>query len=220
MMDISLDSFRHSIEKMKEQGVILSRGLSAVEFEIVEKRYDICFPPDLRTFYQLALPISKGDGRFGRFDQEYYPNWRSINDEDQKFIRFYLDWPVDMIQGDVEHKDLWITDWGERPEDITERREKAGEFVRKAPRLIPIHGHTFIPQDPHETHNPIFSMHGFDTVFWAKNLDFYWKQFDSVWAYEHRHENNLTNVREIPFWTDLIWVERPKLISYRNKEGK
>src|SRR5688572_29632367 len=125
MSAINLDSFRHSIEKMKEQGIHFDKGLSAEELAIAETRYSIRFPPDLRAFLELALPLPIDNENW---KLRGFPNWRSQEELDVRFNQWRLDWPVDMLQWDVEHKDLWISDWGERPEDIAERREKAAEF--------------------------------------------------------------------------------------------
>ncbi len=49
--------------------------------------------------------------------------------------------------------------------------------------------------------NPVFSMHGFDTIYYGSNLAEYFRN-----EFEGKHE--IGPVRHVPFWSDI--VERPE----------
>ena len=68
--------------------------------------------------------------------------------------------------------------------------------IAEAPKLIPIHSHRYIPEEPHESGNPVFSVHQMDVIYYGFDLDDYL-----------RHEFNLAGrkewpaqVRPIRFW--------------------
>jgi len=52
-----LDGIRSVLERA---GVGFERGMTDGEIRSVEERYELRFPPDLRAFLQLSLPVSKG----------------------------------------------------------------------------------------------------------------------------------------------------------------
>jgi len=44
------------IELLKEKNVIFSDGLKDAEIEAIQQKYGFQFPPDLRNFFQTAVP--------------------------------------------------------------------------------------------------------------------------------------------------------------------
>jgi hypothetical protein len=91
---------------------------------------------------------------------------------------------------------LWWPGWGERPVQQDARHEIVRDAVRQAPRLIPILSHRFIPETPSEIGNPIFSMHGFDTIYYGADLAEYF-------ANEFGGMHVVGTTRRISFWSDL-----------------
>ncbi|MFO1241174.1 MAG: hypothetical protein U1E64_12550 [Sphingomonadaceae bacterium] len=161
-----------------------THGYSLIELQQAQDRYNLQFPPDLVALLNERSPT---DGY----------NW---NTEDPG-IREMLNWPYEMLLFDVENG-FWWPSWGERPKSPGERAEALRDALSRAPRLIPIVGHRFIPETPHLSGNPVFSMYGFDTVYYGANLtEFFVNEF------EGRHE--IGNARHIPFWSSL--VEQPEL---------
>jgi hypothetical protein len=69
--------------------------------------------------------------------------------------------------------------------------------VSNAPRLIPIIGHRFIPAEPAQSGNPVFSMFGFDTIYYGADLREYFSN-------ELSGTYQIGPVRRIPFWSDLV----------------
>lgn len=157
---------------------ILPNGYTSSELDDAQKRYGLRFPPDLVELLMQHQPI-------GGYD------WRGEN----RAIRQMLAWPVEMLTLDVE-KGFWWPDWGLRPTTAERRSALVESAIRKAPRLIPIIKHRFIPEEPHQTGNPVFSMHGFDTIYYGANLTEFFRN-----EFENRYDVSV--VRHIPFWSDL-----------------
>jgi len=163
--------------------VILMRswlpGYSQRELDEAQERYSLRFPPDLIELFLERRPALG----------------YSWNMEDNR-IREMLSWPLGMLLSDVE-QGFWWPDWGMKPHDFRERAEVVREALSVAPRLIPIIGHRFIPEAPQEAGNPVFSMYGFDTIYYGSNLaEFFSNEFQG------KHEVGAT--RHIPFWSDLV----------------
>jgi hypothetical protein len=170
------------IALLKGVGLKFDPGLTDLEVEATEEKFNFRFPPDLRAFLQTALPAGKS-----------FPNWRS---GDETEIQERLSQPLDGCLFDVEHNDFWLTEWGLRPELLADAFKIATEMIAEAPKLIPIYSHRFIPEEPHESGNPIFSVHQMDIIYYGFDLDDYL-----------RHEFDLPDrkkwpakVRSIAFW--------------------
>jgi hypothetical protein len=125
--------------------VAFEAGLSDSEVEAVQDRFGFHFPPDLRAFLQTALPVG-----------ERFPNWRSGN---VTSLRKWLDLPLAGVCFDVEHNAFWLQDWGPRPASLDEALSICQALVANAPRLIPIYSHRFMPDEPRDAGNPVFSVH-------------------------------------------------------------
>jgi hypothetical protein len=130
-------------------------GLTDSEVASAEARFGFRFPPDLRDFLQAALP------RGPRF-----PDWRSGH---ETTLREWLDGPRHGVLFDVE-QGFWLDEWGPRPGALDEALRVAGEQVTSAPRLIPVYGHRFIPDEPHLPGNPVLSVHQTDIIHYGFDL--------------------------------------------------
>jgi len=166
-------------------------GYTASELSSAQERYQITFPPDLWELLLDRRPVN-GYGWAG---------------EDDRVARM-LDWPLDMLLSDVD-AGSWLTDWGERPENPGERHEIVRSAMSNAPRLIPLYSHRFIPETPHTVGNPVFSMYGFDTIYYGANLDEYFvNEFEGsdilngVAVSDYTPEDT-RRLPIIPFWSDL-----------------
>lgn len=160
-----------------------SPGYTQKELEEAQERYELRFPPDLMALLLNQQPSPGYD-------------WRGKNND----IWRMLGWPLEMLLFGVEDG-FWWPDWGERPDNPEDRREVVESGLRAAPRLIPLIGHRFIPEEPRMEGNPVFSMHGFDTIYYGSNLAEYFRN-----EFEGKHE--IGPVRHVPFWSDI--VERPE----------
>jgi len=152
------------IDLLRKQNITLERGLTDEEVELIETKYAICLPPDLRLLLQTALPVFKG-----------FPNWRLAlrSPEEYSEILSQLDWPWEGMVFDMEHNNFWLKEWGVRPETKEEQIRIARQFYDSWPRLIPMYIHRYIPSTPLEAGNPIFSVYQMDIIYYGMDLPDY-----------------------------------------------
>ena len=158
------------------------KGYTKAELEAAQEKFGLIFPPDLITLFLEKRPVGGHD-------------WR-----DEAAINRMISWPFESLLFDMEHNGLWWSEWGERPIAAESRIEILRRVVSRAPRLIPLYRHRFLPELPHEAHNPVFSVYGEDTIVYGANLDDY---FNREFAASH-NQPRLENIKYIPFWSDLV----------------
>ena len=104
-----------------------------------------------------------------------------------------------MLPFNIEHGDLWLDSWGDRPIEVAESLSTARRAVRRAPTLIPIGSHRYLPAESMLAGNPVFSVHGADTIVDGDDLaTYFYHEFEMPlpqWA--------APSPRPIPFWTEL-----------------
>lgn len=188
--------FHQIIEAMEKKGFKFLPGLTDSEVQTAQEKWKFRFPPDLLGFLQAGLPAPRLSHHI---EHKAFPNWRSTEEEDMHYIRYRMNWPMDMLLWDIEYQAHWIESWGKRPEPIDDVRQIATRHIQNAPRLIPIFMHHYIPASPTEAGNPIFSMRGFDLTISGNTLsDFFIREFQLNLTY-----NNENHQRTIQFWGDL-----------------
>ena len=176
-------------ERLMSVGILFEHGLTDQEFDSIERAYGFRFPNDLRQFLAHALPVSPG-----------WLNWRNDNKEE---ILHRMKWPLDGICFDIEHDEFWMAEWGSKPASLTDAFEIAAERFSKAPRLIPIYSHRFIPSFPLEAGNPVYSVYQTDIIYYGQNLESYLhNEFRA--AFGSTAPVNIGEVREIEFWSTLV----------------
>ncbi|RZJ28283.1 MAG: SMI1/KNR4 family protein, partial [Brevundimonas sp.] len=124
--------------------MVWTSGYSAAELERAQERFRLTFPPDLIDLLLDRRPVGG-------------PDWN-----DEADVRAWLAWPYEGLLFDVEQNGLWWPEWGNRPDSAEARANVLREVVGKAPRLIPIFGHRYLPATPHLAGNPVFSVHQSD----------------------------------------------------------
>jgi hypothetical protein len=158
-------------------------GYTQSQLDEAQDRYGLRFPPDLIELFLERRPTDGYD-------------W----DREDPRIRGMLEWPFDLLLFDIEHG-CWWPDWGNRPATPEERAAVLRNALARAPRLIPLFGHRFLPETPSETGNPVFSMHGFDTIYYGANLcDHFEREFSRTRIGDVAYRS----VRHIPFWSDIV----------------
>src|SRR6478735_667220 len=133
-----------------------TQGYTRDELDAAQERFELRFPPDLVELLLDRRPIEGWD-------------WRN----DEAGIRRALDHPLDGLLFDVEHNDLWWPEWGERPTSAGDRADVLTAVVHAAPRLVPLVGHRYIPEEPHQAGNPVFSVMNSDVIYYGANLPEY-----------------------------------------------
>jgi hypothetical protein len=176
-------------DRLSRAGVKFDAGLSSGELQSIERRWGFLFPPDLRDFLRDALPVSKG-----------WIDWRKASDPE---IQDRLNWPFQGMCFDIEHSSFWLPRWGEKPSDMARAFKVARVAVEEAPKLIPVYGHRYIPDRPHESGNPIFSVYQTDLICYGANLiDYLCNEFPAEFGRTGFIAPCL--VRRIEFWSDIV----------------
>ncbi|CAH9069374.1 unnamed protein product [Cuscuta europaea] len=144
----SLFSFNTLADKvvahLKNSGIRVEVGLSESEFARTEAEFKFAFPPDLKAILSAGLPLGNG-----------FPDWRSYGAARLQ-LRASIDLSIAAMSFHVARNDLWSKSWGLRPSDPEKAIKFARNALRKAPLLIPIFNHCYIPCNPSLARNPIF----------------------------------------------------------------
>jgi hypothetical protein len=174
---------------LESAGVEFADGLSRDEIEATQSRYGFVFPPDLRDFLAYALPVSEG-----------WVDWRERH---ENVIRSRLAWPLEGMCFDVEHNDFWCRNWGVRPASLKEAFAVVRRAFDRAPTLIPIYSHRFLPERPSSAGNPVFSVYQTDIVHYGSDLQNYLEN-EFLGYFGTAHYNIGSQIREIEFWSNIV----------------
>ncbi len=179
--------FEKSFDLLKENGVALDEGLSLEEVQLIEDLYKIRFPQSLRLFLMHNVPISNG-----------FYNWRDTRKENVEYVKRIINLPFEEIYSNAD--EVYRSDaWGTRPdEDACSFMVR--ERLKKAPRLIPICSHRYIPVVP-EKNPPILSIHGVDVICYGTDLEEY---IDIEFGNKEQRDIQLDKVPYIDFWSDIM----------------
>lgn len=88
-----LTDWSREIALLQQAGVSLGPGLSDAELSAAEAHCQAPFPPDLREFLGVAIPVGSR-----------FPNWRALHEPELGRI---LEWPFEGIRFDIEHSSFW-----------------------------------------------------------------------------------------------------------------
>lgn len=156
-------------------------GYSQEELDRAQEEFGLVFPPDLVDLLRDRRPANGYD-------------WRV----DRAKIREMLAWPLEGMLFDIEQNGFWMDEWGVIPERAADRREIATAAVRAAPKLIPLVSHRYLPAEPSEPGNPVFSIYQTDIIYYGANLDHYFQNEFGSWSSLEE-----TAYRYIRFWPDI-----------------
>lgn len=183
--------YKDLIQELISNGVLFDKGLSKIEIEEIEKRYNIHFPSELLKLYTIALPISHG-----------FYNWRDKSEENIKDIKDSLKRPIeDLLEypSDI----YWSENWGEEPDNEGEREKIILNKMQYAPQMIPIYGHRYMAESE-ESENPVFSICGTDIICYGKNLfDYFREEFEII----EPKQILLNELIYVPFWSDFLYLK-------------
>lgn len=165
-------------------------GYSKAELDDVQHRWGFRFPPDLVQIYLHRRQVVSGAH-----------DWSATP---RREIRDLIDFPVHKFLDDVRRRDWW-PEWGDRPHNDDDAVEFVRNLIGSAPKLIPICGHRCIPETPHESGNPVFSVWGSDIITYGANLR------DYIAREAHRQHGDWPKVKRIPFWSRAVDVNNGEL---------
>ena len=159
-----------------------THGYAAADLERAQTRFDVAFPPDLIELLRDRRPVGG-------------PDWN-----DEATMRRLLAWPFEGLRFDVEENALWWTEWGNRPETAEERSDVLEQVLARAPRLIPIFSHRYLPATPNKAGNPVFSVYQSDVIHYGADLGDYIDREENGWDHRPWPEE----IREIDFWSEFV----------------
>ena len=188
------------IARLRHKGIAIDDGLSDVEISRIEARFQFMFPPDLRFFLQMAMPLSP-----------YFVNWRT----DPEKLETWFAPLTEGVLFDVQNNVFWHADWGERPVDTFTAIQIAKHHLADVPKLIPIGDRVFtkcVPAAPSAAGNPVFSVHQTDILHAGRDLGDFLQWFSRPKESFERDEEEGTeptplycdDYRSITFWTELV----------------
>lgn len=131
------------ITQLRNSGIEVQQGLSDAEFARAEAEFGFVFPPDLRAVLAAGMPVGPG-----------FPDWRSGGA--RLHLRASLDLPIAAISFQIARNAVWSKSWGPRPTEPEKALRVARNALKRAPLLIPIFNHCYIPSNPSLAGNPIF----------------------------------------------------------------
>jgi hypothetical protein len=144
-------------------------GLTGAELARIERDCEFEFADDHRAFLAAGLPLNARpeEGRAGR---PPWPDWRDGGPCD---LRQRLRWPIDGVLFDVENNAVWHPAWGQRPADISEALNTARRHLARAPKMIPVYEHRYLPAGRGTSGHPVLSMYQTDIIIYGTDLENY-----------------------------------------------
>ena len=182
-----------TIGALKRKNVEFEPPLSSSEIEQIESKFKIRFPKDLRSFYQMAFPVS-----------DSFVNWRlGLQSEAvAEKILSRCDWPWEGMAFDIDKNAFWRKEWGPKPEGLEAQLHLAKDYYKRYPKLIPIYSHRYIPEVPHGAGNPVFSVYQMDIIYYGKDLKAYFaNEFNFNGSGDY--ELNEYPTKKIDFWSSI-----------------
>jgi hypothetical protein len=185
-------------------------GLTDAELARIERDYEFEFADDHRAFLAAGLPLNappeQGQARppdharqQGQTRREPWPDWRG---GDPAGLRGQLDWPIEGALFDVEHNDLWLPAWGHRPSGTDEALDTARRHLTRAPKMIPVYGHRYLPAGRGTHGHPVLSIYQTDIIVYGIDLaDYIDHEFGgSGWSISA----DWTPPPMVRFWSDFL----------------
>ncbi len=162
-------------------------GYSSSELAQIQAQWKVRFPPDLVDLLRRRRPLLEGPGSF---------DWLG---SDASHIQDRFDWPFEGLWFDVQHNDLWWPEWGDKPSTPPEQRARLKEVLAGVPKLIPLSGHRYLPAEPCEVGNPVFSVYQADIICYGADLQDWIDRERDGWS-----SRPLPPLKEIRFWSEAM----------------
>lgn len=194
---------KNVIQHLKSSNLLVEGGLSDVEFSTIESNFSFIFPPDLRSILQEGLPIGPG-----------FPNWRSSSEQQLEIIK---NLPILSLCKQVKKRNFWVEFWGNRPIDNDQAVDIANGFLKKAPVLVPIYQHFYIPCTPCLAGNPVFYVHDGEVKLWSFDISGFFQQVEFQRNEMVLRRPSLFNLLNAPAWAATearkieLWTEMAEM---------
>lgn len=136
--------------------VTIERGMSDEELDRVEHDVSVEFADDHRAFLAAGLPTGGS-----------WPNWR---DEGRRSLARRLQLPTEGVLFSVEWDRFWHDSWGRRPAQMKHALRTARYHLERAPSLLPICSHHYLPAGRGSFGHPVLSVVRTDVVVRGADL--------------------------------------------------
>jgi hypothetical protein len=170
-------------------------GYSQTELDDIQSRWSLRFPPDLVALLrEQRYPAA-------RWPRSSTDLWRIDVDwiyGSESHIKQIIARPVVVCLHDAERNKVWWGEWEERPATRGGRYRRLRKILDGAPKMIPVRG-VYLPEEPCESGNPVFSLMGFDGIYAGANLADWLER-----NYSNRNRLPWPPIKEIRFWSDLV----------------
>ncbi|MDG4664670.1 hypothetical protein [Mycobacterium sp. 236(2023)] len=154
-------------------------GLTDDEIARIEDTFGFEFADDHRAFLAAGLPVGAA-----------WPHWR---DEGRRSLAKRMQLPVEGVLFAVEWSRFWHEPWGPRPAQMKHALRTAKYELERAPQLVPVHAHHYLPAGRGSTGHPVLSVVRTEVVVSAATLADY---VDGPTA--------TTATPTVGFWSDLV----------------
>lgn len=162
--------------------VLLRPGLSDKQLIQIEERFGFQFNPDHAALLRMAAPA--------------WIDWLG----NEREIRRALDWPAEGLLWDIKDGSYWHEPWGKRPDSTSDAIAVARDQLSRAPVLVPVYGHRYVPAAPAPSGSPVLSVMQSDIIYYGRDLvDYFRHEFlhrDQVFSHE--------KIIRVPFWSDVV----------------
>ena len=198
------EELRDIIEQMKVRSrVEFEAGLSDEEASNIEILCNFRFPPDLRMFLQLAVPVRCHKPNNVE-PSEQFPNWHK---DPAEIMQWSREWAIGTFTFDIENARFWMPEWGKKPTALADQLAIATAYLQNVPLLIPIFAHRFLPAEPCEAGNPVFSIYqAIDSIPYGYNLQ---KYLHNEFINHDNDAGRASNYRTIRFWSKITMEDIP-----------
>ena len=184
-----MENYRFILKHLEAKGYFVADGMTEEERGRVEEIYGFRFPQALADFYSCGVPCLSSAIPF--------PLWKDFNENNVRAIKKMIEDPIDWLKQDVKGG-FWLESWGKRPENEDEAMEVFSRVVAKAPKLIPIYSHRYVPVIEGVDDPPVISTVGMDTIIYGANLSEY-LQNEFLGG-----KLSTAPAVNIPFWSEII----------------
>ncbi len=177
------------LKLLESKGYYVAEGLTEEETRKIEDIYGFKFPQALADFYSCGVPFWASTVPF--------PLWKDFNENNVRAIKKMIEGPIDWLKQDVKGG-FWLDSWGKRPENEDEALAVFSRVAAKAPKLIPIYSHRYVPVIEGVDDPPVISTVGMDTIIYGRNLSEYLQ--NEFFGGKLSTDGAVS----IPFWSEII----------------
>ncbi len=190
--EIAKEKYNEIFGILKKKKYDILPGMAPGQISAVERAYGFNFPTSLADFYSCGVPMPKSP-------LSDFPDWWNFDPQNISDIKKWISAPVENLRSDVRDG-FWLNVWGERPENAEDALAVFDSLAEKAPKLIPVYGHRYIPVIDGVDDPPVISAVGQDIIYYGCNLSNYLKN-EFVGFTEPIDPDKIIR---IPFWSDII----------------